>query len=189
MLAEGIFVCWLQWCSKGCLFCQSGLQLSIFPLGNPFFGCYRGFAWPLTVAWPATTALSSPCIRGEVTCTTSDQPSILSPRGRGNTGDLPKHTTLNRGRMCGRKSSTVSSTPPHKVIHNHKCYWFQVSLPAYTLPHIKSSYLIMPHLRIIVFFPDTEENIMYLFLFFFSWLCPCSAIVLSRKWVETEQRL
>lgn len=44
-----------------------------------------------------------------------------------------------------------------KAIHNQKCYCFKVSLPAYTLPHIKN-YFIMSHLHIIVFFPDTEPK-------------------------------
>lgn len=34
-----------------------------FALGNPFFGCYWGFAWLLTVVQPTIAALFSPCIR------------------------------------------------------------------------------------------------------------------------------
>lgn len=58
-LGQRHFGCWLL----AACFCQLGLQLPVFPQETLFFGCYWGFAWPLTVVQPTNAALFPPCKR------------------------------------------------------------------------------------------------------------------------------
>lgn len=89
----------LQRCSKWHVFCQLTLKLLIFPLKTLFWMLLRVC---FTINCGTITALFSPSM---VAYSISDQPAVLSPHGHGNTGDLPKHTMSNGGRMCGRKRS------------------------------------------------------------------------------------
>lgn len=155
--------CWLHQCNKWCVFCQVGLQLPIFSLGKPIFGCCWGLG------------LTTNCGTGDCDCIkrrgcTSLQFSVhmamiievvicLTPdiKRRQNAWQKEKHIM---------EALWFQLLCIIKVIHNQKCYCFKVSLPAYTLPHIKkviSSCLIFTSSY---FFLIPSQNIMYLLLFF-----------------------